>query len=134
VATALRESSRVLAVRGRVLPASKQSVRLDAILEDGTVVEGESHIPEVHGRIRRVQLYPQDEQKLISFISRHKRQYTGMQLIQVLLPYMPLWRAGDLSKLITQLLAEHKIRPAQTLLWKGALTCEEKGDNKMISL
>ncbi|MGP1491317.1 MAG: RecQ family ATP-dependent DNA helicase [Treponema sp.] len=80
------------------------------------------------------QLYPQDEQKLISFISRHKRQYTGMQLIQVLLPYMPLWRAGDLSKLITQLLAEHKIRPAQTLLWKGALTCEEKGDNKMISL
>ena len=58
--TALRESSKVLAVKGRVLPASKQSVRLDAILEDGTVVEGESHIPEVPGRIRRVRLHPQD--------------------------------------------------------------------------
>ena len=58
--TALRESSKVLAVKGRVLPASKQSVRLDAILEDGTVVKGESHIPEVEGRIRRVRLYPQD--------------------------------------------------------------------------
>ena len=43
-----------------MLPASKQSVRLDAILEDGTVVEGESHIPEVPGRIRRVRLHPQD--------------------------------------------------------------------------
>ena len=35
-------------------------MRLDAILEDGTIVEGESHIPEVAGRIRRVQLHPQD--------------------------------------------------------------------------
>ena len=58
--TALRESSKVLAVKGRVLPASKESVRLDAILEDGTVVEGESRIPEVPGRIRRVRLFPQD--------------------------------------------------------------------------
>ena len=58
--TALRESSKVLAVKGRVLPASKQSVRLDAVLEDGTVVEGESRIPEVSGRIRRVRLFPQD--------------------------------------------------------------------------
>lgn len=56
--TALKESSKVLAVKGRVLPASKESVRLDAILEDGTIVEGESHIPEVPGRIRRVQLFP----------------------------------------------------------------------------
>ena len=56
--TALKESSKVLAVKGRVLPASKASVRLDAILEDGTIVEGESHIPEVPGRIRRVRLFP----------------------------------------------------------------------------
>ena len=58
--TALKESSKVLAVKGRVLPASKESVRLDAILEDGTVVEGESHIPEVPGRIRSVRLFPAD--------------------------------------------------------------------------
>ena len=58
--TALKESSKVLAVKGRVLPASKESVRLDAILEDGTVVEGESHIPEAPGRIHSVRLFPPD--------------------------------------------------------------------------
>ena len=55
---ALQESSKVLAVKGRVLPASKEYVRLDAIMEDGTVVEGESQIPEAHKKIRRVRLFP----------------------------------------------------------------------------
>ena len=58
VETALRESSKVLAVKGEVLPASKEHVRLDAIMDDGTVVEGESHIPEVHKHIRHVKLFP----------------------------------------------------------------------------
>ncbi|MBR2179332.1 MAG: YvcK family protein [Selenomonadaceae bacterium] len=56
--TALQESSKVLAVKGRVLPASKEYIRLDAIMEDGTVVEGESRIPEAHKKIRRVRLFP----------------------------------------------------------------------------
>ncbi len=56
---ALQESSKVLAVKGQVLPASKDHVRLDAVMEDGTVVEGESNIPEVHKRIRRVRLFPE---------------------------------------------------------------------------
>lgn len=59
---ALRESSKVLAVKGQVLPASKEHVRLDAIMEDGTIVEGESHIPEVHKRIERVKLFPEHVQ------------------------------------------------------------------------
>ncbi len=59
---ALRESSKVLAVKGQVLPASKEHVRLDAIMEDGTIVEGESHIPEVHKRIQRVKLFPEHVQ------------------------------------------------------------------------
>ena len=58
--TALKESSKVLAVKGRVIPASKEHVRLDAVMTDGTVVEGESQIPEAHKKIRRVQLYPRD--------------------------------------------------------------------------
>lgn len=57
--TALQESSKVLAVKGRVLPASKEYVRLDAIMEDGTVVEGESQIPEAHKKIKRVKLFPE---------------------------------------------------------------------------
>ncbi|HCB92325.1 MAG TPA: hypothetical protein DEP57_00690 [Selenomonas sp.] len=60
--TALQESSKVLAVKGRVLPASKEHVRLDATMEDGTVVEGESHIPEVQKRIHRVHLFPRKVQ------------------------------------------------------------------------
>lgn len=56
--TALQESSKVLAVKGRVLPASKEYIRLDAIMEDGTIVEGESQIPEAHKKIKRVRLYP----------------------------------------------------------------------------
>lgn len=59
IETALKESSKVLAVRGRVIPASKDHVRLDAIMEDGTLVKGESHIPEVHKHIHRVQLFPE---------------------------------------------------------------------------
>lgn len=59
VETALKESSKVLAVKGQVLPASKEFVRLDAIMEDGTVVHGESKIPKAHKRIHRVKLYPE---------------------------------------------------------------------------
>ena len=59
VEEALKQSSKVLAVKGNVLPASEEHVRLDAIMEDGTVVEGESHIPEVHKRIHRVKLHPE---------------------------------------------------------------------------
>ena len=60
--TALKESSKVLAVKGRVIPASKESVRLDAVMTDGTIVEGESQIPEVHKKIRRVRLFPKKVQ------------------------------------------------------------------------
>ena len=62
VETALKESSKVLAVKGRVLPASTAHVRLDAIMDDGTVVQGESQIPEVHKHIHRVKLYPEHAQ------------------------------------------------------------------------
>ncbi|WP_367306761.1 gluconeogenesis factor YvcK family protein [Alicyclobacillus acidocaldarius] len=56
--SAIRETSRVLAVRGKVLPAVREDVRLRAYLEDGRVVEGESRIPEAGGRIERLELVP----------------------------------------------------------------------------
>lgn len=55
---ALKESSRVLAVKGRVFPATTAKVRLSATMEDGTFVEGESQIPLVHKRIKRVHIFP----------------------------------------------------------------------------
>ena len=47
---AIRETSNVLAVTGRVLPMTLEKVQLCAVLENGNIVEGESDIP--HGAIR----------------------------------------------------------------------------------
>lgn len=56
--SAIRETSRVLAVRGRILPAVREDVVLRAVLEDGTIVEGESNIPLAGSKVERVELYP----------------------------------------------------------------------------
>ena len=55
---AIRTSSRVLAVRGQVLPATDDEVVLRAELQDGRMIEGESRIPEARGKVRRVFLEP----------------------------------------------------------------------------
>jgi len=57
---AVVELSRILRVRGKVLPATNANVNLGAEFEDGTFVVGESRIPEVRKRIRRVSLIPED--------------------------------------------------------------------------
>ncbi len=51
---AIKESSRVLNIVGRVLPATLGVVRLCAELNDGTIVEGESNISAAHRPIKRV--------------------------------------------------------------------------------
>jgi uncharacterized cofD-like protein len=51
---AVKESSRVLNIVGRVLPATLSIVRLCAELDDGTIVVGESNIPKANRPIRRV--------------------------------------------------------------------------------
>jgi uncharacterized cofD-like protein len=56
----VRELSRVLAVRGRVLPASRTSIVLKAEMEDGSIIVGESKIPLAGGRIKRVSIEPPD--------------------------------------------------------------------------
>ena len=61
---AVKEMSRVLAVHGRVLPASEQDVVLMAEMADGSIVEGESQIPQTGKPIRRVFLNPPDPQPL----------------------------------------------------------------------
>ena len=67
-------------------------------------------------------LYPQDERELIKFVTANKRKFTAPQLIRLLHENLPLWRAGDISSLISQLIHEQKIRPANAFFWKGALT------------
>jgi uncharacterized cofD-like protein len=55
---AIKVSSRVLNVKGRVLPSTLAVARLCAKLSDGRVVEGESKIPEARGTIDEVFLDP----------------------------------------------------------------------------
>ncbi|MCS7226094.1 MAG: YvcK family protein [Gloeomargarita sp. SKYB31] len=55
---AIAASSRVLAVRGQVLPATMADVHLWAELADGRRVEGESQIPKAKGRIVRIGCTP----------------------------------------------------------------------------
>ncbi|MBF2028122.1 MAG: YvcK family protein [Oscillatoriales cyanobacterium C42_A2020_001] len=55
---AIAASSRVLAVRGEVLPATLSDVRLWADLADGRHIEGESNITEARGKIVRVGCTP----------------------------------------------------------------------------
>lgn len=57
---AIQEMSKVLNVRGKVLPAANQSVVLHAEMEDGTVVSGESKIPYSGKKIKRVFLTPKN--------------------------------------------------------------------------
>ena len=57
---ALYESSRVLAVRGRIVPATVAHLSLVAELDDGSLVRGESMITARGGSIERVMIEPQD--------------------------------------------------------------------------
>ena len=60
VELALKESSKVLAVRGQVLPSSTEPVLLLAEMSDGSVVQGESQIPLSGKSIKRVSITPAD--------------------------------------------------------------------------
>lgn len=55
---AVQVSSQVLAIRGRIFPSTVQNVTLEAELEDGTKVAGESKISRSRKPIARVRLSP----------------------------------------------------------------------------
>ena len=55
---AVKESSKVLNIRGVVLPATLDDMKLAAEFEDGSIVQGESHIPEAKKQIKRLYTEP----------------------------------------------------------------------------
>jgi uncharacterized cofD-like protein len=55
---AVHVSSRVLAIRGRIFPSTTENVTLEAELEDGSIVAGETKISSSKQRIRRIHLVP----------------------------------------------------------------------------
>jgi uncharacterized cofD-like protein len=58
VDAALQMASEVLAIRGRVIPSTRNTVRLRALMADGNEICGETAIVESGGPIRRVYLEP----------------------------------------------------------------------------
>ena len=54
VEEALEAASKLLRVRGRVIPSSTEFIQLSAELIDGTIVDGESNIPHAGKKIKRV--------------------------------------------------------------------------------
>jgi len=61
---AIKESSKVLAVKGRVLPSTLDDVVLEAVYEDGETASGESHIPNSGKRISKVMMRPANAKPL----------------------------------------------------------------------
>lgn len=57
-AEAVRVSSRVLAIRGRIFPSTISNVTLEAILENGNRVHGETKITASRSPIRKLMLVP----------------------------------------------------------------------------
>ena len=69
IVRAVKESSNVLSIRGRVLPSTLDDMKLVAEMEDGRIIHGESNIPEAHGKIKRLFTDPQNCHALADVIS-----------------------------------------------------------------
>jgi uncharacterized cofD-like protein len=55
---AVKLSSEILAIRGRIFPATSMNVTLEALLDDGSLVRGESRISKSKQPIRKIRLRP----------------------------------------------------------------------------
>ncbi len=69
---AIAASSKVLAVRGKVFPATLSDVRLQAEMTDGRVIVGESNISKAEGQIKQVTCIPKYPEALPAAIKAIK--------------------------------------------------------------
>src|SRR5215470_3193940 len=61
---AVRLSSEILATRGHIYPATTSNIELEALMQDGTRVRGETKITASKGRIKELFLIPPDVEPL----------------------------------------------------------------------
>ena len=66
---AIAELSKVLNVNGRVIPASNKKITLHAELKDGSLIQGESNIPNATAPIKRVFIAPSEATALNSALT-----------------------------------------------------------------
>ena len=70
---AVRLSGQVLAIRGRIFPSTLENVTLEATMEDGSVVAGESRITRSRKGIRRLRLVPRRVRPLPEVLAAIRR-------------------------------------------------------------
>src|SRR4051794_7312497 len=63
-AEAVRLSAEILLTRGHIFPATTSNIELEAVMEDGTRVRGETRITASRGRIKELVLVPPDVKPL----------------------------------------------------------------------
>jgi uncharacterized cofD-like protein len=71
-AHAVKLSSEILAIRGRIYPSTSANVSLEATLDDGTIVRGESKISKSRRPIRSIRLRPGNPEPLTETIDAIK--------------------------------------------------------------
>jgi uncharacterized cofD-like protein len=69
---AVKESSNVLAIRGRVIPSTLSDINLHCLYKDGEEIKGESLIPKAGKEIERIYLNPGDVPATIEVIEAIK--------------------------------------------------------------
>jgi uncharacterized cofD-like protein len=70
---AIRVSSKVLAIRGRIFPSTLSNVRLVATLENGRIVHGETRITASRGPIKKLRLSTRQVRPLPTVLQAIKR-------------------------------------------------------------
>jgi len=70
--SAVKESSNVLSIRGRVLPSTLDDMKLVAEMEDGRIINGESNIPKAKGKIKKLFTDPENCRPLPEIIDAIK--------------------------------------------------------------
>ena len=66
---AVAASSEVLKIAGRIYPSTAENVALEALLEDGSKVVGETRISRSRSRIKRIRLIPRTVQPLAAAVA-----------------------------------------------------------------
>lgn len=72
-AEAVRVSGEVLAIRGRIFPATLENVSLEAVMTDGVKVQGETRIAKSGKKIRRLSLRPRQVSPLPEVLEAIRR-------------------------------------------------------------
>ena len=63
-AVAVKKASEILATRGHILPATTANVQLEAVMDDGSLVAGETNITASEKRITQLHIVPKDPEPL----------------------------------------------------------------------